>query len=181
MSEDALVLSLSAAGLDAYCGDLLRQAPNGGHALAGLMALQSFLAAMASQDVRLSPAYRAAQAVIEGHAAQARARLMEESAAGLARAMRDGSRQEIARIHASLSRNGFWQAARQAIGGLNAAELAAASDWAEAWCREAKARAEAASGYPDALDFRQAGIAPEEYAAMTEVAGYLEAVRRLSA
>lgn len=178
MAERELVLTLTAETVDAYCNDLIRQAPNGGHALTGLVALQSFVAAASPPDSRFAPAYKAIQAVIEARAAGVRERLLEESAAGLARALREANRREVARIHGSLSRNGFWQAAQQAIGLLAADDLASAAAWAQGWCKRAKARAEAASGYPDALDFKRAGIPPAEYAAMTEIAGYLDAAHR---
>jgi hypothetical protein len=48
-----------------------------------------------------------------------------------------------------------------------------AKDWALAWYSDAKSRALAASGYPDALNFHQAGISPQEYAAMDDVSNYL--------
>jgi hypothetical protein len=38
---------------------------------------------------------------------------------------------------------------------------------------DAKARALAASGYPDALDFHKAGVSPLQYAAMSELRNYL--------
>jgi len=174
MDAPKLVLSLTAEGLDAYCRELIRLAPNGGHALAGLVALQSFVTEMAEPGSCINPAYKAAQSVIETHVATTRQRLLNESADGLARAMREADLQAVANIHASLSRNGFWQAAQQAIQKLDENELAAAVAWAKSWCREAKQRAEAASGYPDALDFKKAGIVPEEYTALVELARYLE-------
>jgi hypothetical protein len=178
MAEDKLVLSLTAGTVDAYCDDLVRQSPNGGHALAGLVALQSFVAAISHPDSRFTTAYKAIQTVIEARAARVREALLEEGAADLARALRQADGREVVRIHGSLSRNGFWQAAQRATGLLAPDELVAAAAWAQAWCRDAKTRAEAASGYPDALDLRGAGISPGEYAAMTEIAGYLDAARR---
>src|SRR5512135_1448580 len=115
MDAPKLVLSLTAEGLDAYCRELVRLAPNGGHALAGLVALQSFVTEMVEPGSCINPAYKAAQAVIETHAAATRQRLLDESAGELARALREGNQQAVTKIHASLSRNGFRQAAQQAI------------------------------------------------------------------
>jgi len=87
---------------------------------------------------------------------------------------------DIQRAHAALSRNGFHQTVLAAIERLPGTALLAASDWVAEWRRDAKARAEAASGYPDALDLRGAGIPLGLYAAMSELEMYLQdAVKNL--
>ena len=170
-NEIALLLTPDIA--DAQCREAIQQARNASHALAALIALQSFIAATARHADRFTPAYEAVKAAVEKHAAEIRTRILAENADALAQAIRQKNRPEIARIHAALSRNGFWQAAQQAARQFGTDDLAAATAWAKDWCRDAKASAQAASGFPDALDFRKAGIAATEYAAMTEVGNYL--------
>lgn len=177
-SNIQIALTLTPENVEAQCLEAIKQARNASHALAALIALQTFIAATVQASHKFTPAYETVKAVVERHAADIRARILAESADALASAFRQQDRQEIARIHASLSRNGFWQMARQAARQLDDSELIAAAAWSRDWCRDAKAGAEAASGFPDALDFRKAGISAAEYAAMTEISRYLtEALR----
>lgn len=82
----------------------------------------------------------------------------------------------VTQIHEDLSRNGFWQVAQIAAAKLDAAERTRANAWAHAWCADAKTRALAASGYPDALNFQKAGISATEYAAMTDISNCMNSV-----
>ncbi|MDP3483798.1 MAG: hypothetical protein Q8S05_10875, partial [Sulfuricella sp.] len=157
---------------ETQCLEAIKQARNSSHALAALIALQSFISATARPADRHTPAYEAVKGAVEKHAAEIRMRILAEHAQALAEAIRQRNRPEIARIHAALSRNGFWQAAQQAIGQFRPDNLAASAAWAKDWCSEARTQAQAASGYPDALDFGKAGIAATEYAAMTEISHY---------
>lgn len=171
--KNEIALLLEPGNVEAQCLEAIKQARNASHALAALIALQSFVSATARPSDRYTPAYEAVKAVVEKHAAAIRARILAENAEALAEAIRRRNRPEIARIHAALSRNGFWQAAQQAMRQLREDELAAAAAWARDWCQGAKAGAQAASGFPEALDFRKAGISATEYAAMTDVGNYL--------
>ena len=166
-------LRLSPEITQAQCLFAIKQARNTSHALASLIALQAFITATAQPSDRDTPAHMAIKKVIEDHAATLRTQLLAERANALADAMRARDCAAITRIHGELSRNGFWQASRFAIVELDTAERMLAKDWALAWYSNAKSRALAASGYPDALNFHQAGISPEEYAAMDDVSNYL--------
>jgi hypothetical protein len=169
-NEISLLLAPDTA--ETQCLETIKQARNTSHALAALIALQSFIAATVREADRYTPAYEAVKAVIEKHTVATRAKILTENANDLAKAILQKNRPEIAHIHAALSRNGFWQATQQAIDQFKPDDLTASATWAKGWCSEAKALAEAASGYPDALDFSKAGIAATEYAAMTEISHY---------
>lgn len=171
--ENNISLRLSVETVDAQCLIVIRQAHNTSHALAALLALQSFVAAMASPGDRHTPLCTAVKSVIENHAAAMRALMLNEQATVLADSLCQQDCAAIARTHGELSRNCFWQAAQQAIAGMDGTALSAARGWARHWCMDAKSRARAASGYPDALNFAKAGISPHEYAAMTEIKNYL--------
>lgn len=170
-NEIALVLTPDT--VEIQCLEAIKQSRNTSHVLAALIALQSFISATARPADRYTPAYEASKAIIEKHAIAIRAKILAENAKNLAESIMQRNRQEIARIHTSLSRNGFWQAAQQAISQFGPDDLASSAPWAKDWCSTAKTRAQAASGYPDALDFSKAGIAATEYAAMTELSHYL--------
>lgn len=171
---DEITLLLAPGNVEAQCLEAIRQSRNASHALAALIALQSVISATAHPSDRHTPAYDAVKAVVEKHAAEIRKQILAEHADALTGAIRQRNCPEIARIHSALSRNGFWQAAQHALQQFDQGELDAAAAWARDWCGNAKSRAQAASGFPEALDFRKAGISPAEYAAMTEVGKYLE-------
>jgi hypothetical protein len=170
MSGDGIRLGLTEESAASHCRDIRRRIPGSAHVLAALTALHDFVAEAAVSADRSSPAHRAVLAVILRHAEEARAELLSESAAAIAAALRDQDRPALAKLHRALSRNGFWQAATAAGESLTGTELTTATEWAEAWLKEAKQRGEAASGYPDALDFAGAGIPAEEYAALQDMA-----------
>jgi hypothetical protein len=167
-------LHLSPETTHAQCLIAIRQARNASHALATLIALQSFVTATAQPSDRDTPAHRAIKEIIEGHAAALRTQLMNDHASALADAMRANDCAGVTKIHGDFSRNGFWQAAQLAVSKLDAAEQKLAKDWAQTWHLDAKARALAASCYPEALNFEKAGISPQEYAAMADLNNCLQ-------
>lgn len=171
--QNQISLQLSAEAAQAQCLFTIKQARNASHALASLIALQTFVAATAQPSDRDTPAHKAIKNIFEGHTAELRAQLLNEQASTLADAMRTKNCPAITQIHGDISRNGFWQAAQLAARKLDAAEINAAQEWALAWYTDAQSRALAASGYPDALNFEKAGISSLEYAAMTDVSNFL--------
>lgn len=171
--NNQISLLLSPEKTQEQCLIVINQARNSSHALAILIALQSFVAATAQPSERDTQAHRKIKEVIEGHAAALRIQLMNEHASTLADAISAKDWTVVTRIHGNFSRSGFWQAAQQAILKLDAAEQDQARSWARAWYTEAKSRALAASGYPDALNFQKAGISPQEYAAMMDLSNCL--------
>jgi len=169
-----ITLLLSPESMQAQCVIAIRQARNHSHALATLIALQSFVTATAQPSDRDTPAHRALKEIIEGHAATLRSQLMNDHACKLSCAMRSKDCAIITQVHGDFSRNGFWQASQQAILELDAVERDQAKNWALTWHTEAKSRALAASGYPEALNFQKAGISPQEYAAMADLSDCLQ-------
>ncbi len=171
--HNEISLVLTPDMVETQCLEAIKQSRNTSHALAALITLQSFISATVRPADRHTPAYEASKSTIEKHAIAIREKILAENAKTLAESIMQRNRQEIARIHTALSRNGFWQAAQQAISQLGPDDLAASAAWAKDWCSAARTQAQAASGYPDALDFSKAGIAATEYAAMTEINHYL--------
>jgi len=166
-------LLLSAETIQAQCLFAMGQARNTSYALATMIALQTFVTSTTQPSDRDTHAHRAIMQIIKGHAADLHSQLLAEQAEAQIRAMRAKDSAAITRIHNEISRNGFHQAALLAIRGLDAAERTVAKEWVQSWYRNAKSRALAASGYPDALNFHKAGISPLEYAAMSDLNNYL--------
>ncbi|MBZ0093198.1 MAG: hypothetical protein K8F27_13385 [Sulfuricellaceae bacterium] len=168
-----LGFSLDMEQAEAFCAALWRQSSSPAHTLAALTALESFLLATVRPAQRSAPEFAAIAALLQRRAAQARAQLLADTGVELQAAMAERSLASVARLHRSLSRSGFGQAAQNAAQNIGPDALCSAAAWTSAWCRDAKARALAASGYPDALDFKGAGILPAEYAAMSDLGACL--------
>lgn len=171
---EKLVLLLSAEQADAHCRTLVMQNRHPGQALAALVALQSFLAAIANPDNKTGDVYQNIKQVLEQHIATARKRVMEDNLARLLGALGEQNLGDIQSVHAALSRNGFHQTALAAIQQLPDAALRSAATWVANWHHDARKRAEAASPYPDALNLSGAGISPAHFAAMSELNTYLQ-------
>lgn len=171
---ETLALLLTPSKTDAYCQALLDRTRQPGQALAALSAVQAFIAAAADPGQQAGAVYLDLKRILDGHVAAARARVMEENLALLLPALAERNLCDIQRVHAALSRNGFHQTVLAALQRLSDAALPTAAVWVAEWRRDAQARAEAASGYPDALDLRGAGIPPGLYAAMAELDSYLQ-------
>jgi len=161
--------------VETLCAGLWQQFRSPGQILSALVSMQSLLA-LAPPAHRESEPYRNIQAVITRHSETARAQLLAECESRLLAALVHRDTGEITRVHGALSRNGFWQAASAAARRQENSDFAGQTAWLADWCHSARTRAEAASGYPDALDFRAAGVVAEEYAAMQELLRCLQAV-----
>lgn len=174
-SPQSFRLELTPQEVEARCTALWQQFRSPGRVLSALVSMQS-LFALAPAGTRENAPYREIQAIVARHAEEARNALIGESGQRLQAALQHRETREITRIHADLSRNGFWQAASAANPGRGGAEAMGNIAWLTQWCQSARDRAEAASGYPDALDFRAAGIDAAEYAAMNELLRCLQSL-----
>lgn len=171
---EKLTLKFSLEQADDYCRTVRENTRLPAQALAALSAVQSFVAATADPGQQATPAYQDLRRRLEEHLAAARAKVMEDNLALLIPALTEHNQCDILRVHAALSRNGFHQTVLAAIQRLSDMALLEAANRVADWVRGARARAEAASGFPDALDLHGAGIAPELWAAMTELDMYLQ-------
>lgn len=168
-TADTLTLHLGVAQLDSLCHHLASHAPGSEQHLAALTALQTLIAASADAGEQARPLYQEVRHTLERHIEQVREGLLQQRAQHLAQALRQRDVAAIAALYRPLSRSGFWEALGRAAPQLDAATLAALAPWARHWVDTARQRGEQASGFPDALDFHQAGIDVVEYTAMNDV------------
>jgi hypothetical protein len=174
-AEDSpITLQLTPDTMQAHCLFAIQQARNTSHSLASLIALQSFIAAMAQASDLNTPAFGVIKGIINGHISNLRTALQDEQVRALDAALRATDCAAITKIHLDLSRNAFWQSAQTAMQELDEKEITRISDWVQTWHTNAQARALAASGYPDALNFKKAGISVQEYTAMTDLNNCLQ-------
>lgn len=171
--REALTLLLSPEKIESWYAGM--ETRNAAQTLAVTVALQSFISTMTDPAQRATQPEQAIKAVLDKRATQAREQLLAESAKSIEDALVKRDSQALSRIHQAMSRRGFEVAAKQVIERMNEALLHAVSNWVLTWCMEAKTRGEAASGFPDAINFELAGIDPAEYAAMKDAEIYLSA------
>lgn len=161
-------LEVSPGDVEARCVALWREFHNPSQILSALGAMQSLFTLAPAGNRECQP-YRDIQATIAGYAETARGELLIESEGRLLIALLHREVRELTRIHGMLSRNGFWQIGASAGRKLEYACQLDVLSWLEEWLQSSRAKAEAASGYPDTLNFHAAGIDVPEFMAMQEL------------
>lgn len=164
-----LQLTLSAEGIDNYCHELARHSTRVERRVAALDALQTFVASMAGPAEQAQAGYAAIRETLERHIEGARAELHAAQTTALADALSARSLGRITRIYAALSRDAFWQLLNSVESRLGAEACRGVAAWSEGWLLQAKERSAQASPYPDAMDFKAAGIEVDEYTAMSDI------------
>ncbi|MFP5506301.1 MAG: hypothetical protein ACLGH6_08890 [Gammaproteobacteria bacterium] len=162
-----LPLRLTPDRLADFCRQLRQRCPDPAQALQQLTAIQALIGI--GVDDRADPAYVQAAAQLNAQIEELRAALLARHAADLATALRERDERHIARSFVALSRSGFAAAAAATWQQLETSARDECTRWLEAWCADAERRAAAASRYPDAPDFRAAGIDLETYLALQEL------------
>lgn len=161
-----LPLRLTPARLAEFCRQL-RQRADPAQALQQLTTVQALIG-LCIED-RTDPAYVQANEFMAGQLEDLRDGLLAQHASRLDAALRERDPDAIARSFGTLSRSGFATAAARAWQRLDATLHDDCAHWLMAWCADARTRADAASPYPDAPDFRAAGIAVETYLALRDL------------
>lgn len=173
MPDTCLIpLELSPARLDDFCRQLRQRTPDPALALQLLTTLQAFIGVCAVDPS--APGYQRARGELDKHLEELRAALLDHHAARIGMALRLCDTDALARSFTALSRSGFADAATRAGAVLADADRTAVLHWLSGWLEDARRRADAASRYPDAPDFRAAGVALETYLALKELHGILQ-------
>lgn len=167
-------LHLSPERLADFCRQLRQRTPDHAQALQLLTTLRAFLG-MCVED-RNHPSWLAAQRDLDALTEELRTALLAQHAAQLGDALRQHDTAIITRSFMALSRSGFAAAAASAWTRLEPHARSDGLTWLNAWTQDARQRAVAAGRYPDAPDFRAAGIALETCLAMEELRDVAEKV-----
>ncbi|MDA8093171.1 MAG: hypothetical protein M0T84_04535 [Betaproteobacteria bacterium] len=178
MRDESITLHLTAERVEAFCSRLAVQLRDHERRLAALHSLQTFIATAIDTPTQNAMGYKAIRDVVDRHAEQARAALLARKGADLKEALDSRDAEALARVYRTLSRNGFWNTLAITIDGMHPADSSALADWAAQWLKDARNRGEAASGFPDAIDFNRAGIDVAEYAAIDDLNRYLTGALR---
>ncbi len=167
-SPASLALKLDVKQLDDFCNKIISRSRNTANVHEALNVLEAFVSTFSS-DSQGSENYQLVQECLKSHSARTREKLMHEKTLQL----QDGLLQQnitlLADVYASLSRNGFYQILTDACELMDSEKIPSIAQWNIRWSEQAKQKAEQASGYPDALDFKKAEINIEEYQAMSDI------------
>ena len=175
--EEEVRLRLTQKSLERFCDQLAERSRSPQSTLAALAALDSLLTHATHPDDMAREPFEVLKRMLAERAEGLRGAVIEESAERLTAAMIGRSAKEVTRIHEALSREGFWKCARRAVEQMDAEASRETSAWVADWCDESRRRSAEASPYPDALNFRKAGIEPAHYTAMEELRNALAAPR----
>lgn len=169
-------LHISPARLARFCHQLRRRSGDAARALHALSTVQALLGHCIDDPTH--PGYAQARRHLDLQLEELRTELIAQHAAQIGLALHAHDTGALLGSFQSLSRSGFAAAVTQAWESLGRPQRADARNWLAGWTQAARQRAQSASRYPDAPDFRAAGIALDDYLVMEELHGI---VARLAA
>jgi hypothetical protein len=170
VTEDiSLAMQVSDKQLDSFCKKFINRSRNMANTHEALMVLEAFISAFSS-DSLAADNYKKIQQILTLYSDKTREQLMSEKTQQLTQGLLTQNMPLLSDVYCSLSRNGFYQILSKAIDPISPTKRAAIAQWVIGWAEDARQKAEQASGYPDALDFKKANINIEHYQAMTDIA-----------
>jgi len=173
-NNDNLTLKLDSELTERLCQQIEKNVAGAAQRVAALVSLQTFIAATSDGSSHSGGSYKSIRTILDRYTEQARTILLNEQTQALIAAITAQDVTAIARIYTPLSRSGFWSVMEQMTEKVEGEELQRSVVWCNNWYQETKARGEAASPYPDAIDFKGAGIDLAEYTAMGDLNNFLQ-------
>jgi len=168
-----LSLAIDKDKLDDFCKKIISRSRNTAHVHEALNVLEAFISTF-SCDSHATDNYQAIQDCLKYHSAGTRDKLMQEKTHQLQTALELHLIDNLALIYTSLSRNGFYQILTTATDSFETTKVTEIAQWVIQWSEQARKKAEQASGYPDALDFKKANINIEHFQAMTDISYFFK-------
>ena len=172
--KQAINISIDAVALDQFCKKILKRSRDITRTHDALITLESFISVF-GRPSHGTKEYQLIESTIKAITEVSRQQLLEKNTVDLISALKQCNVMALSKVHTPLSRNGFYQILQVAISKLSDDDIRLLMIWSENWVKEARQLAEAASGYPDAMDFKIAGISIEEYQAMCDIDRVLNA------
>ncbi|MCP4996862.1 MAG: hypothetical protein GY934_24265 [Gammaproteobacteria bacterium] len=154
--------------LEKFCEKLLERSQDIAKTHDALITLESFISIFGRPSHGTNE-YQLIESTIKAITETSRQKLLEKNTRDLITVLRQCNVLALAGVHTPLSRNGFYQILQTAITQLSDDDIRLIMVWSGNWVKEAKQLAEEASGFPDALDFKKAGIRVEEFQAMSDI------------
>jgi len=161
-------ISISSTDLESFCNKLLKRSRDITKTHDALVTLESFISIF-GQASHGTNEYQLIESTIKTITEKSRALLLEKNTHDLVASLKQCNVISLANIHTPLSRNGFYEILQTAISKLTDDDIRLLMIWSGNWVKKARQLAEEASGYPDAMDFKTAGISIEEFQAMSDI------------
>jgi hypothetical protein len=161
-------ITINSSELDGFCQKILKRSRDINKTHDALITLESFIS-LFGRSSHGTEEYNLIESTIKSVTEISRLQLLEKNTHDLISALKQCNVVVLAAIHTPLSRNGFYQILQTAIAELSDDDIRLLMIWSSNWIKEATQLAGQASGYPDALNFKEAGISIEEYQAMSDI------------
>ena len=175
--EIPLSIQISPQQLNSFCKKIISRSRNTANVHEALMVLEAFISAFSS-DSQGTDIYKNIQATLRSHSEKTRNQLILEKTQQLKQGLVTQNIVLLTDVFVSLSRNGFYQVLATATQQIDSTQIDFFGNWVISWANEAKQKAELASGYPDALDFKKANIDIEQYQTMTDIAYFFNNIQK---
>lgn len=169
MTAGTIHIKLSPESVEIYCDELKRHTSRTEKRVIALDALMTFLSAVTDPGEQATPAFSEIKATLLRHFDTARTNLLQEQSETVTGALHQRKLWRILSVYNALSRDAFWTilvAAKDALGYEESNRIA---DWSREWLEEVKMRSAQTTPFPDAIDFKGAGIEVAEYMAMSDI------------
>jgi len=161
-------IAIDSSELDKFCHKLLDRSHDIAKTHDALVTLETFISLFA-RPAHGTTEYNEIESVLHVVTDESRKKLLEKNTIELIAGLRQCDVVRIASIHTPLSRNGFYEILKVAIGKLSDDEIRLLMAWTQNWVKEVTSLAQEASGYPDAMDFNKSGLSIEEFQAMSDI------------
>ncbi len=169
---EAINLKVDETELKDFCQKIIKRSRDITKTHDALITLETFIALFGKASHGTNE-YYAIEAVIKSFTEQTRQQLLKKNTEALIDALQQCDIRAITSIHTPLSRNGFYLILEQAVSSLTGQDINKITQWAINWVTQSRQAAEQASGYPEAFDFKSAGISIDQYQTMADISHYL--------
>ena len=172
--SQSINVKINAIELEKFCQKLLSSSQDIAKTHDTLITLESFISIFGRPD-HGTDEYKLIESTIKSITESSRQQLLKKNTADLLVSLRQCNVVALTVVHASLSRNDFYQTLQKVISDLSDDDIRLLMVWSANWVKEAKQLAEEASGFPDALGFKKADISINEFHAMSDLDRVLNA------
>jgi len=167
-NNTSINITVDADKLKEFCQQLLKRSRDINKTHDALITLETFISVFARPSHGTAE-YKIIEDTINKITEFSRQELLKKSTSELINALKLCDAKSITSIHTPLSRNGFYQILQTSIENLTDDDIRLVMLWSGNWLKEATEMAEEASGYPDSMDFKKAGIRIEEFQAISDI------------
>jgi len=170
----SITINISSSELEDFCQELLKRSRDITKTHDALITLESFIS-LFGRASHGTKEYQVIESTIKAITENSQKAVLKKNTFELIKALKQCNADALAKIHTPLSRNGFYQILQVSIGELSDDDIRLLMIWSDNWLKEVKQLAQEASAYPNAMDFKKAGISIEEFQAVSDIDRVLNA------